>query len=217
MGHRAFTTSSTRRASRPGASASRASCGARGSSPAHRAALSLDRHRAGRAPGRPDRLRRDFRAAAPNQRWVADITSVGTGQGWLHLAIVLDLYARRIVGWAMAPILDQALAAEALAMALADRRPAPGLLVHSDRGGPVPGDSRAAATRRPSGHRQHQPAGALPRQRRGRELLPHPQDGAGLPAPVSHPRGGPPGDLRVHRGLLQSHPSALDEQLPLTR
>ena len=87
-------------------------------------------------PAAPDRLRRDFTAAAPNQRWVADITSVRTGQGWLHLAIVLDLYARRIVGWAMAPILDQQLAAEALAMALADRRPAPGLLVHSDRGGP---------------------------------------------------------------------------------
>jgi len=70
----------------------------------------------------PDRLRRDFTAAAPNQRWVSDITSVRTGEGWLHLAIVLDLSARRIVGWAMAPTLD--------------RRPAPGLLVHSDRGGP---------------------------------------------------------------------------------
>jgi putative transposase len=87
-------------------------------------------------PAAPDRLRRDFTAAAPNQRWVADITSVRTGQGWLHLAIVLDLYARRIVGWAMASTLDQQLAAAALAMALADRRPAPGLLVHSDRGGP---------------------------------------------------------------------------------
>ncbi len=87
-------------------------------------------------PAAPDRLRRDFTATAPNQRWVADITSVRTGQGWLHLAIVLDLYARRIVGWAMGPSLDQQLAAEALAMALADRRPAPGLLVHSDRGGP---------------------------------------------------------------------------------
>ena len=87
-------------------------------------------------PAAPDRLRRDFTAAAPNQRWVSDITSVRTGQGWLHVAIVLDLYARRIVGWAMAPTLDQHLAAEALAMALAERRPAPGLLVHSDRGGP---------------------------------------------------------------------------------
>jgi len=61
-------------------------------------------------PAAPDRLRRDFTASAPNQRWVADITSVRTGQGWLHLAIVLDLYARRIVGWAMAPTLDRQLA-----------------------------------------------------------------------------------------------------------
>jgi transposase InsO family protein len=87
-------------------------------------------------PAAPDRLRRDFTATAPDQRWVSDITSVRTGQGWLHLAIVLDLYARRIVGWAMAPLLDQALAHEALAMALAERRPARGLLFHSDRGGP---------------------------------------------------------------------------------
>lgn len=87
-------------------------------------------------PAAPDRLRRDFTALAPNRRWVSDITSVRTGQGWLHLAIVLDLYARRVVGWAMAPTLDQQLAADALTMALADRRPAPGLLVHSDRGGP---------------------------------------------------------------------------------
>jgi putative transposase len=60
---------------------------------------------------------------------------VRTGQGWLHLAIVLDLFSRRIVGWAMHPTLSQELVGEALAMALAERRPAPGLLFHSDRGG----------------------------------------------------------------------------------
>jgi transposase InsO family protein len=87
-------------------------------------------------PAAPDRLRRDFSAPAPDRCWVSDITSVRTGQGWLHLAIVLDLYARRIVGWAMAPQLDQALAHEALATALTERRPASGLLFHSDRGGP---------------------------------------------------------------------------------
>jgi transposase InsO family protein len=85
-------------------------------------------------PAAPDRLRRDFTAAAPDRRWVSDITSVRTGQGWLHLAVVLDLYARRVVGWAMAPTLDQALAHEALTMALTERRPAPGLVFHSDRG-----------------------------------------------------------------------------------
>ena len=86
-------------------------------------------------PAAPDRLRRDFTAAAPNQRWVADITSVRTGQGWLHLAVVLDLYARRIVGWATADSLTQELVHRALALALTERRPRPGLIFHSDRGG----------------------------------------------------------------------------------
>jgi transposase InsO family protein len=86
-------------------------------------------------PAAPDHLHRDFRATAPNQRWVSDITSVRTGQGWLHLAIVLDLFSRRIVGWAMHATLGQDLVREAVVMALRDRQPAPGLLFHSDRGG----------------------------------------------------------------------------------
>lgn len=86
-------------------------------------------------PAAPNRLQRDFHATAPNRRWVSDITSVRTGQGWLHLAIVLDLFSRRIVGWAMHATLTQALAQEALAMALAERQPAPGLLFHADGGG----------------------------------------------------------------------------------
>jgi transposase InsO family protein len=86
-------------------------------------------------PAAPDRLRRDFHAEAPDRRWVSDITSVRTGQGWLHLAIVLDLCSRRIVGWAMHPTLTHGLAEEALTMALAARRPVPGLLFHTDGGG----------------------------------------------------------------------------------
>ena len=86
-------------------------------------------------PAPPDQLHRDFTASAPDQRWVSDITAIRTGQGWLQLAVVLDLYARRVVGWAMAPTVDQHLAYEALAMALRTRRPPRGLLFHSDRGG----------------------------------------------------------------------------------
>ena len=86
-------------------------------------------------PAAPNRLQRAFSAPAPNRRWVSDITSLRTGQGWLHLAIVLDLFSRRVVGWAVHATLTQALVREALAMALAERRPAPGLLFHSDRGG----------------------------------------------------------------------------------
>jgi putative transposase len=86
-------------------------------------------------PAAPNHLAQDFRATAPNQRWVSDITSIRTSQGWLHLAIVLDLFSRRIVGWAMAPTLTPALVHDALTRALTERRPAPGLLLHSDRGG----------------------------------------------------------------------------------
>src|SRR4051812_35982536 len=86
-------------------------------------------------PAPPDLLRRDFRAHVPNRAWVSDITYLRTGQGWLFLAIVLDLYSRRIIGWAMHPKLGRELVLEALDMAIAQRRPAPGLIFHSDRGG----------------------------------------------------------------------------------
>ncbi len=66
--------------------------------------------------------------------WVTDITYVETAEGWLYLAGVLDLYSRRLVGWAMGPSLATALPLAALHMALRRRRPAPGLLHHSDRG-----------------------------------------------------------------------------------
>ena len=79
-------------------------------------------------------LNRDFTSPAPNRRWAADITYVWTREGWLYLAVVLDLYARRIVGWAMHRRLTAPLVLTALDMALRGRRPAPGLLHHSDRG-----------------------------------------------------------------------------------
>ena len=75
----------------------------------------------------------DFSATAPNQLWVADITYIPTRAGFLYLAIVLDVYSRRIVGWAMAPHLKTDLVLDALDMALAQRRPA-GVIHHSDRG-----------------------------------------------------------------------------------
>lgn len=69
-----------------------------------------------------------------NQVWVTDATGVLTGQGWLYLVAVLDLHSRRVVGWAMGPLLDASLAVAALRMALSQRRPAPKLILHSDRG-----------------------------------------------------------------------------------
>ena len=85
-------------------------------------------------PVADNRLDRDFTAAAPNQKWLADITYIATQEGWLYLAAVLDLYARRIVGWAMSEHIDEGLVTEALHMAIRHRCPGQGLLHHSDRG-----------------------------------------------------------------------------------
>jgi putative transposase len=79
-------------------------------------------------------LQRDFTATAANQKWVADITYVWTEEGWLYLAAVLDLYSRRVVGYAIERSLGTELVLNALRMAVARRRPGPGLLHHSDRG-----------------------------------------------------------------------------------
>jgi putative transposase len=82
----------------------------------------------------PDLVQRDFTAAAPDQLWVADLTYVATGEGWLYLATVLDAWSRRIVGWAMGDTLRTDLVVEALNMAVWNRRPAAGVVHHSDRG-----------------------------------------------------------------------------------
>ncbi len=84
-------------------------------------------------PIAPNRVR-DLTIQHPNQVWVTDATGVLTGQGWLYLVAVLDVFSRRVVGWAMSPILDAPLASAALCMALSQRRPAAKLILHSDRG-----------------------------------------------------------------------------------
>lgn len=79
-------------------------------------------------------LDRQFNPAQPNQAWVADITYIRTRSGWLYLAAVLDLYSRKVIGWAMAPTMPAELVCTALQMAIAQRQPGAGLIVHSDRG-----------------------------------------------------------------------------------
>jgi putative transposase len=81
-----------------------------------------------------DLLDRDFAAGAPNRCWVADITYLRTWEGWLYLVAVQDRYSRRIVGWSMADHMRTELVTDALQMALARRRPDPGLIWHSDQG-----------------------------------------------------------------------------------
>lgn len=85
-------------------------------------------------PVAPNRLANAPRASACNQIWVADITYIETTEGWLYLAAILDLYSRKIVGWAMSERIDTTLVLKALAMALLHRDPPPNLLCHSDRG-----------------------------------------------------------------------------------
>lgn len=82
----------------------------------------------------PNRLNQDFSAAVPNQKWVSDFTFIETGEGWLYLAVVLDLFSRKVIGWAMSQTMDTALVETALRMALLGRHPPAGLLHHSDQG-----------------------------------------------------------------------------------
>jgi putative transposase len=83
-------------------------------------------------------LARRFAVAAPNRGWVADISYLWTPEGWLYLAVILDLYSRRIVGWALGERLERKLALDALRMALSQRQAGAGLLHHSDRGSQYP-------------------------------------------------------------------------------
>jgi putative transposase len=85
-------------------------------------------------PVAPNLLDRQFIAAAPNKAWLADITYVPTAEGWLYLAVVLDMSSRRVVRWAMRDTMPQDLTLAALQMAISNRRPGPGPLHHSDRG-----------------------------------------------------------------------------------
>jgi transposase InsO family protein len=82
----------------------------------------------------PNLLTQDFTASRPNQKWLADITYVDTAEGWLYLALVMDLFARPIVGWAMADHMRAELVEDAVIMAVGRRAPDPGLLHHSDQG-----------------------------------------------------------------------------------
>ena len=79
-------------------------------------------------------LNRNFKPVAANQAWVSDITYIRTRNGWIYLAAVLDLYSRKIVGWAMAPTMPAELVCTALQLAISQRQPKAGLIVHSDRG-----------------------------------------------------------------------------------
>jgi putative transposase len=89
----------------------------------------------------PNLLDQEFSASRPNEKWTGDITAVWTYEGWLYLAVVLDLFSRRVIGWAMAATQDETLIETALHMALVGRRPTTELLFHSDRGSQYTSDA----------------------------------------------------------------------------
>lgn len=104
-------------------------------------------------------LNREFSTTAPNQRWAADITYLWTNEGWLYLAVVLDLYSRMIVGWSLKERMTRDLVDDALTMALWRRKPKPGLLHHSDRGSTVLCPRSSASDAATWHHREHEPQG----------------------------------------------------------
>jgi putative transposase len=99
-------------------------------------------------PIAPNVLERRFETKAPNEAWVGDVTYIATAEGWLYLAVLLDLFSRRVVGWATSDTNDRDLALAALDQAIVGRRPPPGLVQHTDRGSPyASADYRAALVR----------------------------------------------------------------------
>lgn len=92
-------------------------------------------------PVAPNLLDRNFSPQGPNQAWASDITYIRTLSGWLFLAVTLDLFSRKVVGWATSSRIDAKLAVRALQMAIADRNPQPGLLHHSDQGSQYTSDA----------------------------------------------------------------------------
>ena len=188
----------------------------------------------GKAPGRRRRtmasaplgpvaenvLGRAFEPEAPDRSWTADITQIWTAEGWLYLAVVLDLHSRRVVGWAARPSASRALVVEALTGSLRSRRPAPGLVLHSDQGSQYTSHEYQTLLRRHGivasmSRRGNCQGGHTPcPQRADGELLRDAEVG-GRPRPPLRDAGrGPVGALRLHRDLLQHPPSAHVARLP---
>ena len=124
----------------------------------------------------PNQLHREFTVQAPDTIYVGDITYLPTGEGWLYLAVVLDLCSRAVVGWSMANHMRAELVNQALAMAICQRQPAAGLIMHTDRGSQYGADSYRQLLTPAWYAAQYEPEGQLLGQRRGRELLSHLKD-----------------------------------------
>jgi putative transposase len=165
-------------------------------------------------PVAPNLVAQDFTADGPDRKWGADISYIWTAEGWLYLSVVLDLFSRRVVGWATSDRLKRDLAVEALRRALVARNPAPGLVHHSDRGsqycsvdyqallrkrGILISLSAIACNRLPA---MNERARELLRQRDGRDVLQDHQVGADLAGRLAIPPAGRKRRRKIHRRVL---------------
>src|SRR5262249_33518582 len=164
-------------------------------------------------PIAPNVLARQFKRAHPDQAWVTDITYIPTGEGWLYLAVILDLCSRFAVGWAMSARITDELTLDALGMALARRRPLQGLLHHSDRGSRYASGDYQQRLVEQWNRVQHEPPGQLLGQRRRRELLCHAEGRARPRRDVGDTGVGAHGTLRLHRAVLQRAAAAFGARL----
>ena len=161
-------------------------------------------------------LARNFTPPAPNKVWTGDITYIATGEGWLYLDIVLDLFNREVIGWSIKPRMTADIVTDALSMAWFRRKPASGVVFHSDRGSQyashamrdklVEYDMTASMSRK---------GNCWERQRAHRELLQQPQERTGPWHSLRHSGRGRGRPVRVHRDLLQPEAPPLHARLQL--
>jgi len=159
-------------------------------------------------------LDRQFTPSAPNQVWSSDITYLWTDAGWQYLAITLDLFNREVVGWALKPRLTADLATDALTMAWFRRRPAPGVLHHSDRGSQYASrafQDRLTAYGMACSMSRKGNCWTTPRPRAGSTAS---RTSASTGTAMQHVLRSR-GDLRLHRGLLQSQTPPFQSRLPV--
>ena len=161
----------------------------------------------------PDRVERQFQADAPDRLWVADVTYVPTWTGFVYLAIVLDVFSRRVVGWFMTHHLRTELVLGALNMALGQRRP-DGVVHHSDRGSQYTSLAFGKRCREMGVVPSTGSAGDCVDNAMAGELLCHAGVRAHRPALVPYPGRSAPGDLPIHRRLVQPTPSSFSPGLP---
>ena len=146
-------------------------------------------------------LARDFASEGPNRKWVSDITYIRVGRGWAYLAVVLDLFSRTVVGWALDTHVRETLILGALTMAAARRDLPQGLLLHSDRGVQYRGNEYQQRLGRSRHRGEHEPQGQLLGQRGDGSLLCALEGRAHLSGELPHRGGAAHGAVRIHRNL----------------